>query len=74
MLYVWTLESGQEARPVAVLRHGCSASVQARHVHPRFNPESSRIVFVSDDTGVGNIYDVSVADIRASGLLAPEKP
>ena len=71
MLYVWTLESGKEAKPVPVLRHGCSASVQARHVHPRFNPDSSRIVFVSDDTGVGNIYDVSVADIRASGLLNP---
>ena len=69
MLYLWTRKPGLQAAPVAVLRHGCSAAVQARHVHPRFNPDSSRIVFVSDVTGTGNIYEVSLDDIRASGIL-----
>ena len=69
MLYLWERKSGSRAKPAAILRHGCSASIQARHVHPRFGPDSARILFVSDMTGTGNIYEVLLDDIEASGIL-----
>lgn len=68
-LHIWKLETGMSPSPVAILRHDCSASVQARHVHPRFSPDSSRLVFVSDAGGVGNLFEVLLADIHAAGLL-----
>ena len=69
MLYLWERKSGSQAEPVAILRHGCSASTQARHVHPRFSPDGGKILFVSDMTGTGNIYEVSLEDIDASRIM-----
>lgn len=62
-IYAWRVDADAISVPRPVLRHGCSSSVQARHVHPRFSPDSKRFIYVSDAGGVGNLYEVRVKDV-----------
>lgn len=42
-------------------RHGSSMRIQQTHVHPRFSPDGSYVVYTSDVSGYGNLYRVAVA-------------
>ena len=71
-IYAWRIDGDSISVPRPVLRHGCSSSVQARHVHPRFSPDSKRFIYVSDVGGVGNLYEVRVKDALGAG--SPRRP
>lgn len=36
--------------------HRSSVHIRKVHVHPRFDPDGSRVLFTSDATGYGNLY------------------
>jgi oligogalacturonide lyase len=67
-IYVWRFDGDAAPVPVPIMRHDSAAAIQSRHVHPRFDPGGQHLLFVSDRSGVGNLYQVRVADLRARGL------
>jgi len=48
--------------PRALCEHHSSFHVQEVHVHPRFSPDGSYVVYTSDATGYGNVYQVWLKD------------
>lgn len=72
-LLLWRLgESGFEG-PRVLLRHRGSFHIQAIHVHPRFSPDGSQIVYTTDPRGYGHPHLVDVPDFE-SLPLADEDP
>ena len=51
--------------PRAVAQHRSSKHIQKVHVHPRFTPDGARVVYTSDVTGYGNVYQVRVPDFES---------
>ncbi|GAB4569029.1 MAG: oligogalacturonate lyase family protein [Anaerolineae bacterium] len=60
LLWRWVGEEIEGPRVVCV--HRSSFHIQQTHVHPRFSPDGSYILFTSDHTGYGNLYTVEVPD------------
>lgn len=50
--------------PKALCQHRSSMHIQQTHVHPRFSPDGSYVVFTSDVSGYGNVYRVELADFH----------
>jgi Tol biopolymer transport system component len=46
--------------PRILCQHRSSMHIQQTHVHPRFSPDGSYVVFTSDVSGYGNVYKVEV--------------
>ena len=59
-LWHWT-DSGYDG-PRLLCRHDSSAKIQQLHVHPRFTPDGTQVVFTSDVTGYGNVYLAEVPE------------
>ena len=57
---LWKWNGRDYDGPRVLCRHGSSAHVQQLHVHPRFSPDGSKVVFTSDRTGYGQVYEVAV--------------
>lgn len=55
--------------PRILCQHRCSSHVQQVHVHPRFSPDGKTVVFTSDRTGYGQVYEVEVGDLENLPLL-----
>jgi oligogalacturonide lyase len=51
--------------PNALCQHRSSMHIQQTHVHPRFSPDGSYVVFTSDVSGYGNVYRVAVTDFQS---------
>ncbi|KPK62453.1 MAG: oligogalacturonide lyase [Planctomycetes bacterium SM23_32] len=51
--------------PRALCEHRSSFHVQEVHVHPRFSPDGSYVIYTSDVTGYGNVYQVAVAEFES---------
>ncbi len=71
-LRVWKLVDGRMEGPRVLARHDCTARIQQLHVHPRFSPDGATVVFTSDRTTYGQVYEVAVGDWESLPLL--EKP
>lgn len=61
-LLLWRFRDGQFEGPRQVAYHRGSFQVQITHVHPRFSPDGRQILYVSDDSGYGNLYLVDTPD------------
>lgn len=48
--------------PRVLCEHRSSFHIQKVHVHPRFSPDGSYVVFTSDRSGYGNVYLVEVPE------------
>ena len=48
-----------------MLDHRGSFHAQILHVHPRFSPDGSQILFASDATGYGNLHLIDTPDFDA---------
>jgi oligogalacturonide lyase len=64
-LLLWRRRDGGFEGPKLVLVHRSSFHCQEVHVHPRFSPDGTQIVFASDARGYGNVYAVDVPDFDA---------
>lgn len=51
--------------PRALCRHDSSMKIQQLHVHPRFDPQGRYVVFTSDVSGYGDVYQVAVPDFES---------
>ncbi len=59
---LWRREGDQYVGPRALCRHGSSRFHQAAHVHPRFSPDGSQVLFTSDRSSYCQVYQVDVPD------------
>ncbi|WP_028552661.1 oligogalacturonate lyase family protein [Paenibacillus sp. UNC451MF] len=59
---LWKNSDGVLEGPRILCRHRGSFQAQKLHVHPRFSPDGSKVLFTSDMTGYGNLYLVDVPD------------
>lgn len=43
--------------------------IQQTHVHPRFSPDGSYVIFTSDVSGYGKVYKVDVPEFDSLPIL-----
>ena len=51
--------------PKVLAEHRCTFNHQHSHCHPRFSPDGSHVLFVSDATGYAQLYLAEVGDFDA---------
>jgi oligogalacturonide lyase len=51
--------------PRVLCEHRSSCHIQQTHVHPRFTPDGTQVLFTSDVSGYGNIYLAGVPDFAS---------
>ncbi|WP_079911787.1 oligogalacturonate lyase family protein [Paenibacillus sp. 32352] len=59
---LWRNNAGVLEGPRILCRHRGSFQAQKLHVHPRFSPDGTKVLFTSDMTGYGNLYLVDVPE------------
>lgn len=57
---LWQFRDGAFSESRVLCRHRCSFHIQQLHVHPRFSPDGTYVLFTSDTLGYGNVYKVDV--------------
>ncbi len=57
-------EGDQYAGPRLLAEHRCTFNHQHSHCHPRFTPDGTHVLFVTDATGYANMYIVPVGDFE----------
>ncbi|MEX0775108.1 MAG: oligogalacturonate lyase family protein [Phycisphaeraceae bacterium] len=72
-LWRWNPRTAGYDGPRALCEHQCSAHAQVLHVHPRFSPDGSKVVFTSDRTGYGQVYEVEVPAFESLPQLPADK-
>ena len=60
---LWQWTGNGFANPKVLCQHRSSMHIQQTHVHPRFSPDGSYVLFTSDVSGYGNVYRVTVPAI-----------
>lgn len=68
-VHLWRWNGQGFDRPRVLCEHFSSMHIQQLHVHPRFSPDSSQILFTSDKSGYGNLYLASIPDFDTLPLL-----
>lgn len=61
-LRVWGQKEGTFGKPRMLCRHDGTFKTQQLHVHPRVSPDGKTVVFTSDRTGYGQVYEVEIGD------------
>ncbi len=64
-VYLWRFQDGAFSEPRVLCRHKCTFHIQQLHVHPRFSPDGSSVLFTSDMLGYGNVYRVNVPEFES---------
>ncbi len=59
-LLLWRYRNGVFDPPRKLADHNSAAHVQITHVHPRFTPDDTQVLYASDASGYGNLYLVDV--------------
>jgi len=59
-LFLWKKNGDKMEGPRILCKHRGSFHVQKLHVHPRFSPDGTKVLFTSDMSGYGNLYMVDV--------------
>lgn len=67
---LWKQTDEGLAGPRILCRHRGSFQSQKIHVHPRFSPDGTQVLFTSDLNGYGNLYLVDVPEFET----LPEQP
>ncbi len=57
---IWKKEGDTYTGPHVLCEHRCSARTQMLHVHPRFTPDGTHVLFTSDMEGYGDVYMVDI--------------
>jgi oligogalacturonide lyase len=63
-LLLWHFDGEGFDGPRTVLTHRGTFQVQQLHVHPRFSPDGSHILFTSDMTGYGQLYLIETPEFE----------
>jgi oligogalacturonide lyase len=63
-VYLWAFQNGEFSQPRILCQHRCSFHIQQTHVHPRFSPEGTYVLYTSDDLGYGNLYRINLPEFE----------
>ncbi len=63
-IFLWKKENGKMQGPRKLCRHRGSFQTQHVHIHPRFSPDSSKVLFTSDMSGYGHVYIAEVPEFE----------
>lgn len=66
---LWNWSGERFDGPRILCEHRSSMHIQQTHVHPRFTPDGSQVVYTSDMSGYGNVYLVDVPDFQTLPTL-----
>ena len=62
---LWQRQGDGYGAPRALCCHDSSMKIQQLHVHPRFSPYGTHVLFTSDVSGYGNVYLAEVPDVAS---------
>ena len=62
---LWQRQGDGYGAPRALCCHDSSMKIQQLHVHPRFSPDGTHVLFTSDVSGYGNVYLAEVPDVAS---------
>lgn len=66
---LWRFDGQRFDGPRVLCEHRSSRHIQQTHVHPRFSPDGTQVVFTSDRDGYGNVYLVDVPPFESLPTL-----
>lgn len=72
-LWRWDEALGGYGAGRALCSHDSSFKIQQVHVHPRFNADTTQVLFTSDVSGYGNLYLVDIPEFESLPLLTDLK-
>ncbi len=61
---LWKRDGDKLEGPRVLCEHRSSFHIQHVHVHPRFSPDGSQILYTSDASGYGNLYLVRLSEFE----------
>lgn len=61
---LWKKQGDTYAQPRMLVEHNSSFKIQEVHVHPRFTPDGSKVLYTSDWTGYGQVYLADLVDVE----------
>lgn len=61
---LWRWNGEKLEGPRALCIHRSSFHIQQVHVHPRFSPDGSHVLFTTDASGYGNLYLVEIPEFE----------
>lgn len=67
VIRMWRWNGEDFDGPRVLCEHRSSMHVQVTHVHPRFTPDGTQVLYTSDRSGYGNLY---LADVPEFGSLS----
>ena len=62
---LWQRQGDGYGAPRALCCHDSSMKIQQLHVHPRFSPDGTHVLFTSDVSGYGNVYLAEMPDFAS---------
>jgi oligogalacturonide lyase len=68
-LRLWRWNGHEYDPPRMLCMHNGSFQTQQLHVHPRFSPDGTQVLFTSDMSGYGNVYLACVPDLGSLSAL-----
>ena len=61
-MLLWRYRNGQFEGPRVLAQHRGSFHIQRVHVHPRFSPDGTQVLYTADPQGYGQLF---LADVPA---------
>jgi oligogalacturonide lyase len=71
-LLLWRFSGSQFEGPRVVLTHHGTFQIQQLHVHPRFSPDGTQILFVSDMAGYGSLHLIDTPEFDSLPEFNPK--
>lgn len=65
IIKIWRRNEEELEGPRVLCEHRSSFHIQNVHVHPRFSPDGSQVLYTSDVSGYGNLYLVKVPEFES---------
>lgn len=62
---LWHFDGQTFSTPRILCEHRGSRHIQQLHIHPRFSPDGSQVLFTSDMSGYGQVYLVHVPEFES---------
>ena len=70
VIRIFPLDRDGDSAPRILCRHDSSFRTQQMHPHPRISPDGKKVIFTSDRSSYGQVYEVEIGDWHDLPILA----